>query len=713
MNEERIKQLIECENRLLKDRKLINELMEECQAGNISGIIEIKIENLQREVGYMNRQLALIRQEYDRNRQEGVRPFPLNQGPAELQQLTPEQNKGMPGGFAKKTNMEKTLGTSIMAICASVLIFISLVLFATLVLPYLTQTVKMGLMYAVSLSFAAFGMILLRKNRDNKWYLSVAGCGMGAVYLSLFVSRIYFRAFHDLTLYVFIFLWALVVCLLSRHKSAVFLTIGQIGIAISVLFGTVLCCAGRDEKKLLFLAVYVLAAEAVFYLSHIRKEYQKNLLNHSFLAVCFFLLLPGIRAGFMRKSPEGVAAALLLTAAALAPVLLSLSFFAAEEKTDASFGILNTLYFAVMWLAFCGRFERLTLVMSGLAALLLIGMEFRFKNKRGVNAGRLMFQITLFIAMFCGLTGAGWAREHVSVSIFAVCCLIYGFCRKDAVYKAAGFVYGALFLLVPMHCWLHVFWGFVIVSVLTILLYRFREQYDTRIKVTAYPLFLVFLIEDGLRIFGKLRMRPFELQILLLLLLLASVNFVMSKVSALRRHPGTGAKENGVITETGIVNLVLMAVSLFCIRETEPFFYHAWAILQGLAIFMINSGNLLKQYGGRWGNVYVGTKFLIFVLTVLDSFSAPDFCISMAGLIFAAVFITAGFLAERRTEKNFGAIRIYGLVLAFLGILKLILLDIYYDSVPLRAAGFFVSGLLCFVISLIYHMADKKLAKKE
>ena len=133
MNEERIKQLIECENRLLKDRKLINELMEECQAGNISGIIEIKIENLQREVGYMNRQLALIRQEYDRNRQEGVRPFPLNQGPAELQQLTPEQNKGMPGGFAKKTNMEKTLGTSIMAICASVLIFISLVLFATLV----------------------------------------------------------------------------------------------------------------------------------------------------------------------------------------------------------------------------------------------------------------------------------------------------------------------------------------------------------------------------------------------------------------------------------------------------------------------------------------------------------------------------------------------------------------------------------------------------
>ena len=138
-----------------------------------------------------------------------------------------------------------------------------------------------------------------------------------------------------------------------------------------------------------------------------------------------------------------------------------------------------------------------------------------------------------------------------------------------------------------------------------------------------------------------------------------------------------------------------------------------WAILLGLAIFMINSGNLLRRYGDGWGGVYTGTKFLIFVLTVMGSFSAPDFCSSIVGLIFAAVLITAGFLAERHSGKNFGAIRIYGLSLAFLGILKLILLDIYYDSVPLRAAGFFVSGLLCFAISLIYHEADKKITKKK
>jgi uncharacterized membrane protein len=53
------------------------------------------------------------------------------------------------------------------------------------------------------------------------------------------------------------------------------------------------------------------------------------------------------------------------------------------------------------------------------------------------------------------------------------------------------------------------------------------------------------------------------------------------------------------------------------------------------------------------------------------------------------------------------AIRMYGLVITNLSIMKLILLDITYNSVLEKAIGFFVCGLLCFFISFIYNRIDR------
>ena len=41
-------------------------------------------------------------------------------------------------------------------------------------------------------------------------------------------------------------------------------------------------------------------------------------------------------------------------------------------------------------------------------------------------------------------------------------------------------------------------------------------------------------------------------------------------------------------------------------------------------------------------------------------------------------------------------------------VFKLLLIDIAYGGLLQLAAGFFVSGLLCFAISMIYNMIDKK-----
>ena len=167
--------------------------------------------------------------------------------PGWQQDAWPRQNNWTPGYQnvqqgrlnvqQERLDMEKTIGRSVMGICASVLIFISVIFFAALVLPYLSDTVKQLLMYSVGIGASLTGGLLLIRDKENKWFLSLTGCGMGVIYLSLFLSCFYFKSVGDLTLYAGLFLWAAVVCGLSRLRSQMFQVIGQIVIALSLLLG--------------------------------------------------------------------------------------------------------------------------------------------------------------------------------------------------------------------------------------------------------------------------------------------------------------------------------------------------------------------------------------------------------------------------------------------------------------------------------------------
>lgn len=94
---------------------------------------------------------------------------------------------GQPQSFAtpKKKDLEKTLGTGIMGIVASVLIFISIIIFGGLLLPYLTDVVMAAVMFLLSFILFGAGYMLLRKDSKNKFHISLCACGTTAVCVSL------------------------------------------------------------------------------------------------------------------------------------------------------------------------------------------------------------------------------------------------------------------------------------------------------------------------------------------------------------------------------------------------------------------------------------------------------------------------------------------------------------------------------------------------
>ncbi|MCR5103422.1 MAG: hypothetical protein K6B68_03075, partial [Eubacterium sp.] len=86
-----------------------------------------------------------------------------------------------------KENAEAVLGKNIMGIAASVLIFISFILFAMLLIPSLTDGMKMGLMFFVSISVTAIGLFKWFKNKESIFFISLGACGVGSIYISIFL----------------------------------------------------------------------------------------------------------------------------------------------------------------------------------------------------------------------------------------------------------------------------------------------------------------------------------------------------------------------------------------------------------------------------------------------------------------------------------------------------------------------------------------------
>lgn len=133
-----------------------------------------------------------------------------------------------------------------------------------LVLPYLSQGVKMVLMYTVSAAITLAGGILVAHDRRNKAFLGLLGCGMGAWYLSLFLSDFYFHAINDGILYLGLLVWAVVLCVLSRLRSNLFLIIGQIGVGISLILGVLMCNWTEDAERFLILSIYYAVTQTIF-----------------------------------------------------------------------------------------------------------------------------------------------------------------------------------------------------------------------------------------------------------------------------------------------------------------------------------------------------------------------------------------------------------------------------------------------------------------
>ena len=714
------------EKRLMADRKQLLELMEECNLNEKqeSELLAHKLESFQKELQYLERQTYLLKQEIaaqEALREQASEPQVQETVPrivAEPKIETAQESKVAekdpvkettannawkpntyaytdpePASTFSKKDLEKTIGKSLMGIFASVLIFISLILFATLLLPYFNDTAKMITTYVVSFAFLGVGVRKMKKDPDNKFFIALTGCGMGALYISLLLSNMYFKVLGDIPLYVLIAVWGIGIGVFAKNRSKVFQVIAELGILVSMIFGCALCLDTGDGDKFLVLTIYYLISSGVLYFLHYEKEFNYNLLHHICNTISVVaLMLAGI---------EFECEALIL-------IIVLLSFAGAmthkQEEDGAGFGVMGSVYLLIasyLVEVICANDNICGAVYYIAGILLLALLEWRKMERK---EGKYMVQCVVTGLTIIGLAIWYDVYSYGGIPMLVLPLMAAGFFRKNPIWQLGSLVSMFIYLFAgePIGEVGHFLLLLLASAAGFAVLYWKKEQYSIWFKCGLYILTLLVFSTAFPDLIDFLAVE-YVPKLFWAFVVLVPFNIVMMK-SIFAINPRT--KETDCMSLYNFVNAVLMIIGLVAIGENEGGAYHFIYIIFTLAAFLINSKNLLEKRDNMAAGIYVGIKFTVFLLVVLNSFDSANFVMSIACLLLAIASIIIGFAGDYKS------IRIYGLVLSMISIFKLIMIDISYANTLGHALSFFISGVLCFVISLIYNLIDKKMQER-
>ncbi|MCR5214258.1 MAG: DUF2339 domain-containing protein [Eubacterium sp.] len=624
----------------------------------------------------------------------------------------------------KPANMESILGKNIMGIAASVLIFISFILFAVLLIPILTDGIKVALMLTVSFGIAGFGLFMwLKKNKENSFFLSLLACGVGAIYISLFMCNAYFHIINDIVLYILILLWAVGVFWLSKYKLRLFEIIGDAGILVSIFFGAISCSSSGDTNMIMVLTVYSIVGIAVFMVPRIQDN--TSLILHGIFSLVGMFILNivdnDILKDFINDSYQvdiQLYISLILIGLFSLGIILLFMWKLSNENANPLV-IISAIYSFI----FTSVIEALieaplaeALVLIILIAAIYVFLEYCMKklyvNRLDISKCRVAFliwQILLLYDMCFYIFSAEDIRRWVGLAILAIPLLLYGYICSDKYSKILGLIMTGVLTLTGsfilfsetfMNMYSYMLLTMACFIIIFVSMYIKKNEYNGIIKLIAYLLLIVNLLIDFVLLSEEYYWDN-ESLFVVVIWILGIIN-MLGLTTPFSKDWITLEDDSKYKVVNYAINGILMFLSLIWMLNIEDGILHFLMVMGAIGLFSINSYWILKEK--RPGlSIYMGIKFTILTLVILASYDAANYVLSIAAFVLAIVFILMGFMID---IKN---LRIYGLVVSMICVVKLVMIDITYDNTLGHAISFFISGILCFAISAVYNIAEKKM----
>ena len=395
--------------------------------------LEQRIERFERNLAYMHGELTAIKEELGKDEARVSQPKSVAKPARPKAEPTYVATNVPPKAPLKRKegkSAEQFIGKVAMGIGASILIFIAMVMFATLIIPMFNDTMKMVSMYVLSIGLIAAGEFVYKKSKTG--YTILSACGVGALFISFVATCVYFHAIGQVALYILLLLWVFGVAFhMARNRNLAFVVVGQIGVIVATILSAF---SDNGDMDYYLMIGFILLAEAIFFISFFRKKFIIDLINVSSLVISIMILDGIAYANFANVGP--MAAIVFVGCIAITGAAMYLY----SKKLNDMNGLLSRIFnvFACLMFAFLvGSVDRV-LVIDGdvlrlvcivyMVLMLIIGD--RFGGTKGLVVTRSV-QICIILVLGLAMAQTGRLSVYLALMLFA---MLYGWLAKDRYY---------------------------------------------------------------------------------------------------------------------------------------------------------------------------------------------------------------------------------------------------------------------------------------
>lgn len=613
---------------------------------------------------------------------------------------------GQPVKKQKHSEAEGTIGKIVMAVLASIFLIASLAIFAAIVFPDLSDGAKLAVMYVISGIFFGVGFGLIFKYRKNPAVVTLLCCGTGMLYLTTCVGNTYYEILNQWVYSGVLIALSAAIAFIGRKLSKPAVVVGQFAAMVAFVAALWnLDSFHAGDALAIILAYYVIAA--IYMVVDYEREYHKNWMHWVPVMLTSFVISLNYDSYFglevMDYVALGIAAAFILAA-----VVVGFFCYQINEKRTVGFGIYNMVLLLSLPLVVSSMFRKsiipVDVCIMVIYVALLVAQEFRMKGK--YLPGKIILQVyCLFMIMMCFVSDFD-PVGYIFVGLMTIGLMLVGFLRDNRVYKIMAAFCFVVFLFSDGLEIVHFLLGLLAIGATIGMLCWKKAQYLVAYKVLILLSTLALVLCDVRAVIYSWTNSTAwgdwaELFGLVLFTAVAGL------IPAWNRNFKNGKKEIGTFITACICSGLFMLTNLIYIGDNRGLIRIAFLALAVLLWTAVSVMVLLKSREG-WIAFLVAIIWVILIVTCMIVYDVPGFLVSLTGILYAIFCIVTGFVVAFNSEYNYAPLRIFGLILVMLSFLKLLIFDINYPSMLARAASFFVAGVLCLGISLLYSFVEKK-----
>lgn len=649
-------------------------------------------------------QYRQIQPQYQQPVYRTVQPQPLNNKQVIVQ----------PGAYNRagykpsaSESTESWIGKHLMSIIASVLIFVALILFASLIIPYLSDGIKITLMFTVSLGLSAFSYFMHRKKPDNTFFTALLACGIGCTYISILVTRISFEAIGDIGMYVLMLVWGIAVLFLARKENWLFQIISNAGFVISM----VMAFGINSEKLILPLLTYLIimggAHQYIFWKDSLQRKVQFGV-NLAILAQYTAVL----RVHFDGGAAYIIAFVIMSILALAAFLYFTFGDFIWEKTSNPYFALAGAATLAITYYGLmnglgapdmarvCGL-----LVIGVLAEVAMIMTDRKNPDNEHALFSLIWISVWFMIVAIIAFNVVETYYNTGIVYLLLAPLALWGIKSGSKYYKWQAFALAAVFAFIELCGGMTLIFSIMAFAytVLVFVIEAFILNNTKELKLSYYIFTMINLLIMMNAIFGKYEIAD-DYRLVLMSVPAGLLNAAMMLIHFDRDN--SGERDLSILKLLNAFNIIGMITGLYDMLSSDNAIAIGISLVFTVTLASINLKHHMESKGEE--KLYAGIKYGIILITALFCYDAKGYIASVVILAYAIVCIIIGF------SKRFGAkeLRVYGLILSMICVVKFIMIDTTYENTLGHALSFLISGILCFAISAIYnHFAKQDLTE--